>query len=77
MAFEMVVVGSGGGPDETNLSGYLLKPRNASWRDGIIALEGGAQSHNRVWRPQLTLSSLRVGCWRARTYLEARPIHLQ
>ncbi|KIK40773.1 hypothetical protein CY34DRAFT_806889 [Suillus luteus UH-Slu-Lm8-n1] len=38
----MVVVGSGGGPDETNLSGYLLKPRNASWRDGIIALEGGS-----------------------------------
>ncbi|KAG1759408.1 cyclic-AMP phosphodiesterase [Suillus occidentalis] len=41
-AFEMVVVGSGGGPDETNLSGYLLKPHNASWKDGIIALEAGS-----------------------------------
>ncbi|OJA12041.1 hypothetical protein AZE42_02049 [Rhizopogon vesiculosus] len=37
----MVVVGSGGGPDETNLSGYLIKPYEAAWDDGIIALEAG------------------------------------
>ncbi|KAN0075477.1 Cyclic-AMP phosphodiesterase [Tylopilus felleus] len=41
-AFDIVVVGSGGGLDETNLSGYLLKPRNASWDDGIVALEAGS-----------------------------------
>ncbi|KAG2076059.1 hypothetical protein BDR04DRAFT_1090899 [Suillus decipiens] len=40
--FDMIVVGSGGGPDETNLSGYLLKPREAAWNDGIIALEAGS-----------------------------------
>ncbi|KIM53718.1 hypothetical protein SCLCIDRAFT_1222584 [Scleroderma citrinum Foug A] len=40
--FDIVVVGSGGGLDETNLSGYLLKPCNASWNDGIIALEAGS-----------------------------------
>lgn len=41
-AFDLVVLGSGGGPDETNLSGYLLKPREASWEAGIIALEAGS-----------------------------------
>ncbi|KAI6043017.1 cyclic-AMP phosphodiesterase [Pisolithus marmoratus] len=40
--FDVVVVGSGGGVDETNLSGYLLKPCGASWDDGIIALEAGS-----------------------------------
>ncbi|OAX43821.1 hypothetical protein K503DRAFT_846963 [Rhizopogon vinicolor AM-OR11-026] len=40
--FDMVVVGSGGGPDETNLSGYLIKPCEAAWDDGIIALEAGS-----------------------------------
>lgn len=40
--FDIVVVGSGGGVDETNLSGYLLKPCDASWDDGIIALEAGS-----------------------------------
>ncbi|EEB94825.1 hypothetical protein MPER_06300, partial [Moniliophthora perniciosa FA553] len=40
-AFDMVVVGSGGGPDETNLSSYLLKPAKKSWEAGIIALEAG------------------------------------
>ncbi|KAK0448370.1 cAMP phosphodiesterases class-II-domain-containing protein [Desarmillaria tabescens] len=38
----MVVVGCGGGPDETNLSGYLLKPYDSRWEDGIIALEAGS-----------------------------------
>lgn len=41
-AFDMIVVGSGGGPDETNISGYLLKPCEAAWNDGIIALEAGS-----------------------------------
>ncbi|KAH7909146.1 cyclic-AMP phosphodiesterase [Hygrophoropsis aurantiaca] len=41
-AFDIIVVGSGGGLDETNLSGYLLKPCDASWEDGIVALEAGS-----------------------------------
>ncbi|KZT26354.1 cyclic-AMP phosphodiesterase [Neolentinus lepideus HHB14362 ss-1] len=41
-AFDMVVLGSGGGPDETNLSGYLLKSHESSWEAGIIALEAGS-----------------------------------
>ncbi|GLB35161.1 putative cyclic-AMP phosphodiesterase [Lyophyllum shimeji] len=40
--FDIVVVGSGGGPDETNLSAYLLKPHEAAWDDGILALEAGS-----------------------------------
>ncbi|KAI0273851.1 cAMP phosphodiesterases class-II-domain-containing protein [Gloeopeniophorella convolvens] len=40
--FDLVVVGSGGGPYETNLSSYLFKPCDASWTDGIIALEAGS-----------------------------------
>ncbi|KAG7452895.1 cyclic-AMP phosphodiesterase [Guyanagaster necrorhizus] len=41
-AFDMVVVGCGGGPDETNLSAYLFKPYDSCWEDGIIALEAGS-----------------------------------
>lgn len=40
--FELVVVGCGGGPDETNLSSYLLKAHDASWEDGIVSLEAGS-----------------------------------
>ncbi|KAJ7684734.1 cyclic-AMP phosphodiesterase [Mycena polygramma] len=40
--FDLVVVGEGGGPDETNLSAYLFKPAAAAWEDGIIALEAGS-----------------------------------
>lgn len=40
-AFEIVVLGSGGGPLETDCSGYLLKPIHAKWEDGAIGLEGG------------------------------------
>ncbi|KAJ7184186.1 cyclic-AMP phosphodiesterase [Mycena filopes] len=40
--FDLVVVGSGGGPDETNLSAYLFKPASARWEDGIVALEAGS-----------------------------------
>ncbi|KAH0830277.1 cyclic-AMP phosphodiesterase [Lanmaoa asiatica] len=39
--FDIIVVGSGGGLDETNLSAYLVKPCNTSWDDGIVALEAG------------------------------------
>ncbi|KAH9048517.1 cAMP phosphodiesterases class-II-domain-containing protein [Lactarius hengduanensis] len=40
--FDLVVVGSGGGPFETNLSSYLFKPCDVPWADGIIALEAGS-----------------------------------
>jgi len=40
--FDLVVVGEGGGPDETNLSAYLFKPSAAAWEDGIVALEAGS-----------------------------------
>ncbi|KAF9475669.1 cyclic-AMP phosphodiesterase [Pholiota conissans] len=40
--FDFFVVGSGGGPDETNLSAYLLKLHGAQWEDGIVALEAGS-----------------------------------
>ncbi|KAF8197394.1 cAMP phosphodiesterases class-II-domain-containing protein [Pholiota molesta] len=40
--FDLFVVGSGGGPDETNLSAYLLKLHTAQWEDGIVALEAGS-----------------------------------
>ncbi|KAJ7470358.1 cyclic-AMP phosphodiesterase [Mycena latifolia] len=42
MSFDLVVVGEGGGPDETNLSAYLFKPSAAPWEDGIVALEAGS-----------------------------------
>ncbi|KAF9532425.1 cyclic-AMP phosphodiesterase [Crepidotus variabilis] len=41
-AFDLVVVGAGGGPDETNLSAYLVKVHNTKWEDGILALEAGS-----------------------------------
>ncbi|CAE6415248.1 unnamed protein product [Rhizoctonia solani] len=40
--FDLVVLGCGGGHDETNLSAYLLKPRDKSWSDGILGLEAGS-----------------------------------
>ncbi|KAF9036992.1 cyclic-AMP phosphodiesterase [Hymenopellis radicata] len=40
--FDMVVVGAGGGPDETDLSAYLFKPADMDWSDGIVALEAGS-----------------------------------
>ncbi|EGN96145.1 hypothetical protein SERLA73DRAFT_185733, partial [Serpula lacrymans var. lacrymans S7.3] len=55
--FDLVVVGSGGGPDETNLSAYLLKPSQNAWEDGIVALEAGsgqgALSHILKRNPEL------------------------
>ncbi|TFK25063.1 class II cAMP phosphodiesterase [Coprinopsis marcescibilis] len=41
-AFDIVVVGAGGGPDESNLSAYLLKSHTAHWKDGVLALEAGS-----------------------------------
>ncbi|EAU88411.1 class II cAMP phosphodiesterase [Coprinopsis cinerea okayama7 len=41
-AFDIVVVGAGGGPDESNLSAYLLKSHTARWEDGVLALEAGS-----------------------------------
>ncbi|KAI0646794.1 cyclic-AMP phosphodiesterase [Trametes meyenii] len=40
--FDLFVVGCGGGPFEDNLSSYLLKPKQSSWNDGIVALEAGS-----------------------------------
>ncbi|EUC57092.1 cAMP phosphodiesterase class-II protein, partial [Rhizoctonia solani AG-3 Rhs1AP] len=41
-SFDLVVVGCGGGHDETNLSAYLVKPRDKPWSDGILGLEAGS-----------------------------------
>ncbi|KAG9104805.1 hypothetical protein FRC06_009275 [Ceratobasidium sp. 370] len=40
--FDLVVVGCGGGHDETNLSGYLCKTRDQPWDAGILGLEAGS-----------------------------------
>jgi len=53
--FEMVVLGAGGGPLETDCSGqvisprasklltdrYLVKPYDSGWEEGMVSLEGG------------------------------------
>jgi 3',5'-cyclic-nucleotide phosphodiesterase len=81
--FDLVVVGSGGGPYETNLSSYVLsffplakgrtsvptrsnrrkswnrylfKPCDASWKDGMIALEAG-EAQTRILRHAVQCSS--------------------
>ncbi|GJE86807.1 3',5'-cyclic-nucleotide phosphodiesterase [Phanerochaete sordida] len=41
-AFDLVVIGCGGGPNETNLSSYFLKTHDASWNEGIISIEAGS-----------------------------------
>lgn len=41
-SFDFVCLGAGGGPVETDLSAYLLKPASSSWEDGIIAVEAGS-----------------------------------
>ncbi|WVQ99702.1 hypothetical protein IAU59_006843 [Kwoniella sp. CBS 9459] len=40
--FEIVVLGSGGGPLETDCSGYLVKAAKSKWEDGVLAVEGGS-----------------------------------
>ncbi|KZT74247.1 hypothetical protein DAEQUDRAFT_748575 [Daedalea quercina L-15889] len=41
-SFDMIALGCGGGPSEHNLSSYLLKPCDAHWSEGILALEAGS-----------------------------------
>ncbi|KAG6833480.1 hypothetical protein H0H87_006052 [Tephrocybe sp. NHM501043] len=41
--FDLVVVGAGGGPNETNLSAYLFKPHDSEWQEGALALEAVPQ----------------------------------
>ncbi|KAM0787289.1 hypothetical protein ACM66B_006522 [Microbotryomycetes sp. NB124-2] len=41
-AFDLLVIGCGGGPLETNLSSYLVKPFSTKWSDGCTSLEGGS-----------------------------------
>jgi len=41
-SFELIVLGSGGGPLETNLSAYLFHDYGSNWSEGIIGLEAGS-----------------------------------
>ncbi|GAA5916623.1 hypothetical protein JCM8208_004998 [Rhodotorula glutinis] len=41
-AFELLVLGCGGGPIETNLSSFLVKPYASKWTDGCTGIEGGS-----------------------------------
>ncbi|GAA5881808.1 hypothetical protein JCM1840_003884 [Sporobolomyces johnsonii] len=41
-AFELLVLGCGGGPIESNLSCYLVKPYTRTWDEGCTSLEGGS-----------------------------------
>ncbi|GAA5833377.1 hypothetical protein JCM11251_003477 [Rhodosporidiobolus azoricus] len=41
-AFELLVLGCGGGPIETNLSSFLVKPYSGKWTDGCTGIEGGS-----------------------------------
>lgn len=41
-AFTFVCLGVGGGPLETNCSGYLLKPAERAWHEGTTLLEAGS-----------------------------------
>ncbi|WFD02963.1 3',5'-cyclic-nucleotide phosphodiesterase [Malassezia obtusa] len=41
-AFSFVCLGVGGGPLETNCSGYLMKPADQKWSDGTTLLEAGS-----------------------------------
>lgn len=43
-AFSFVCLGVGGGPLETNCSGYLMKPADQKWSDGTTLLEAGTFS---------------------------------
>jgi len=40
--FDLVVLGCGGGPNEYNLSSYLLKASQAPWNEGVVAIEAGS-----------------------------------
>ncbi|GAA5887167.1 hypothetical protein JCM6882_009471 [Rhodosporidiobolus microsporus] len=41
-AFDLLVLGCGGGPIETNLSSFLVKPYLGKWTEGCTGLEGGS-----------------------------------
>ncbi|POY70977.1 putative 3',5'-cyclic-AMP phosphodiesterase [Rhodotorula taiwanensis] len=41
-AFELLVLGCGGGPVGSNLSSYLVKPAAQRWSEGCIGLEAGS-----------------------------------
>ncbi|GAA5849257.1 hypothetical protein JCM9279_006428 [Rhodotorula babjevae] len=41
-AFELLVLGCGGGPIETNLSSFLVKPYASKWTEGCTGIEGGS-----------------------------------
>lgn len=42
-SFDMVVIGCGGGPFETNLSAYLVKASGSNWeKDSVVGLEAGS-----------------------------------
>ncbi|GAA5858793.1 hypothetical protein JCM5353_000208 [Sporobolomyces roseus] len=41
-SFELLVIGCGGGPLESNLSCYLVKSKESRWNEGCAALEGGS-----------------------------------
>lgn len=40
--FTLLALGTGGGPLETNLSAYLLKPASSAWSGGCVSLEAGS-----------------------------------
>jgi hypothetical protein len=42
-SFEMIVVGCGGGPLETNLSSYIVKLKQKNWEDegALLGIEAG------------------------------------
>lgn len=41
-AFTLLPLGTGGGPFESDLSAYLLKPASSRWASGCISLEAGS-----------------------------------
>lgn len=67
LAFEMVILGQSGGPTETGLSGYILKPYETSWTDGWVGLEGGmSKPAARDWAAELSDHHRLVRCCRFR-----------
>ncbi|KAG9016213.1 3',5'-cyclic-nucleotide phosphodiesterase pde1 [Tulasnella sp. JGI-2019a] len=40
--FNMVVIGAGGGPNENDLSSYIVKTSSARWEDGSLCLDAGS-----------------------------------
>ena len=41
-SFDLLVLGSGGGPTEDDLSAYWIKPKQQCWADGFVSVDGGA-----------------------------------